>query len=80
LTATDNTSENASDLSGDPDRQTQSQARQAADKVSRMFGEKAETGQQRMIPNDRHTIERSASSAVLMGAIGFVLGRITGGS
>jgi ElaB/YqjD/DUF883 family membrane-anchored ribosome-binding protein len=72
---TDNTTENASDL----DRQTQRQARQAADKVSRMAGEKAETGQQ-MSPNDRHIIKRSASLAVLMGAIGFVLGRISGRS
>ena len=77
---TNNTSENDSDLSSDPDRQTQSQAREAADKVSRMLGENAETVQQQMIPNDRHTIKRSASSAVLMGAIGFVLGRITGRS
>jgi hypothetical protein len=77
---THNTSENASDLSSDLDRQTQSRAPHAADKVSRMFGENAETGQQQMIPNDRHTIKRSASSAVLMGAIGFVLARITGRS
>jgi predicted PurR-regulated permease PerM len=77
---TDSTSENAHDLTSDRDRQPQSQARQAADKVSRMFGDNAETGQQQIIPNDRHTIKRSASLAVLMGAIGFVLGRITGRS
>jgi hypothetical protein len=67
-------------LRANPDRQNQSQARQAADNVSRMFDENAETGQQQMIPNDRHTIKRSVSSVVLMGAIGFVLGRITGRS
>jgi predicted PurR-regulated permease PerM len=77
---TDNTSEKTSDLSSDPDRPTQSQAREPADTVSRMLGENAETGGQQLIPNNRHTIKRSVSSAVLMGAIGFVVGRITGRS